>query len=143
MIFELDNVNLDQFGDKKLVIFDYYDGIKGEYSTEYKEDGLILFWHDTEKNAEVWFVIKTDTHLISNFLENKIPMLDIFLNDKSQLYLYKRPFNHYETMKLIKPLNKNELKNYELPEKDSYLGYNFINAYKNHQTNKTYVANSS
>ena len=126
MIFKKEILNLDKLGNKEFVIFDYYDGIKGECNLE---EGIILFWYDYEEDGELWFVIKTNKNLIKKFLRNKITALDIFRDRKSKIYLYERSYDDYENLKLIKALSKEELKKYELPEEGSYLGYDFEDAY--------------
>jgi len=122
MIYERDLVQLDKFGKKEFIIFDYYDGIKGEF---YIKEGIILFWYDYEEDGELWFVIKTEKQLIEDFLKNRLSALELFKNDKSEVFLYERPYDEYEKLNFIKSLTKEELNNYELPEEDAYLGYEF------------------
>jgi len=93
MIYEKEKIKIDRFGNRELVIFDYYDGIKGECNIE---DGLILFWHDYGEDGEFWFVIKTDKELIRRFLKNEITALNLFENENSEVYLYKRPYDNYD-----------------------------------------------
>jgi len=127
MIFEKERIKVDKLGKKDFIIFDYYDGVKGEYNLK---EGIILFWHDYGENGEFWFCIKTDKSLIKKFLKNKIPALELFKNKNSEVSLYERPYENYNELKFIKDLTKEELKEYEIPTENSYLGYDFESTYK-------------
>jgi len=112
---EIVNLNGNSINFMELI---YYDGSKLQVSIE---DNSILAWHDCKGTYEEWFLIKVDKILFDKYISNKSSLLETLKNGTVQLV--KREFDNYNDLVVI--LESLNLEEFECPDKDSYLGFNF------------------
>ncbi len=96
----------------------YYDGVKLQVNLN---NNTVLAWYDSNVNDEEWFYIKANKNLFEQYLSNKTTLLDIVKN--SDVSLVNRKYENYNTLDTFKKIN--DLNQYELPDDDSYLGFDF------------------
>lgn len=104
--------------EKDFIELIHYDGSKLQVDLD---DNHILAWYDYENNHEEWFLIDLKKELLIQYLSNKISLFDIL--HAGIVHSVQREYNDYNSLKRMRQLVS--FNNYELPDKDALLGFDF------------------
>lgn len=96
----------------------YYDGPKLQVNIE---NNQILAWYDYKSDHEEWFLIYLEESSFIQYISNKFSLLNAL--EEGTVYSVKREYSDYDSIKSIEKITS--LDGYELPDKDSYLGFDF------------------
>jgi len=116
------NKNIAKYNGKKLELIEliYYDGVKLQVDLD---NNIVLAWYDEKASCEEWFCIRLQKDMLVKYLSNKLSLLDIILEGKVDLVY--RDYDNYNLLTFSKNIMASNRLDYELPDSDSFLGFDF------------------
>lgn len=116
------NKSIAKYDDKTLELIEliYYDGVKLQVDLD---NNIVLAWYDEKASYEEWFYIHLKKNILVKYLSNKLSLLDIM--QEGSVDLVYRDYNNYNLLTFAKNITASNRLDYELPDSDSFLGFDF------------------